>query len=182
MIRLIVEDVTLLKADHIDVHVRFRGGAITSLALPLPLSLGALRRTDDAVIHEIDRLLDQHTEQEIAAILNTQGMLSREGRPFHRKIIAALVRSHHLKDRFTRLREAGMLTMEEVAARAGIVMASVKNWLDRGLLRAHRYNDKGECLFEPPPDALPRKGAHKAAYLRQKEVSTKTPEGVQYEA
>jgi hypothetical protein len=84
MIRLMVEDVTLLKGNHIDVHVRFRGGAITSLALPLPLSLGALRRTDDAVIREIDRLLDHHTEQEIAAILNAQGMLSREGRQFHR--------------------------------------------------------------------------------------------------
>ena len=120
------------------------------------------------------------TEQEIAGILNAQGMLSREGRPFHRKIVANLARGHHLKDRFTRLREAGMLTMEEVAARAGIVVASVKNWLGRGLLRAHRYNDKGECLFEPPPDDLPRKGAHKVAYLRQKEVSTKTPKGVQY--
>ena len=182
MTRLIVEDVTLLKGDHIDVHVRFRGGAITSLELPLPLSLGALRRTDDAVIREIDGLLDQHTEQEIAAILNGRGMLSREGRQFHRKIVAGLICSHHLKDRFTRLREAGMLTMEEVAARAGIVVASVKNWRDRGLLRAHRYSDKGECLFEPPPDDLPRKGAHKGAYLRQKEVSPKTPEGVQYEA
>jgi len=182
MIRLMLEDVTLIKSDKIDVHVRFRGGAITSLTLPLPLSLGALRRTDDAVIHEIDRLLDHHTEQEIASILNAQGMLSREGRPFHRKIIACLTRSYDLKDRFTRLREAGMLTMEEVAARVGIVVASVKNWRDRGLLRAHRYNDKGECLFEPPPNDLPRKGAHKEAYLQQKEVSVNKSEGVQYEA
>ena len=182
MIRLMVEDVTLLKGNHIDVHVRFRGGAIASLALPLPLSLGALRRTDDAVIREIDRLLDHHTEQEIAEILNAQGMLSREGRPFHRKIVAGLICRHQIKDRFTRLREAGMLTMDEVAARAGIVVASVKNWRDRGLLRAHRYSDKGECLFEPPPNDLPRKGAHKGAYLTRKEVSMKTPEGVQYEA
>jgi hypothetical protein len=38
------------------------------MTLPLPLSAPQLRKTDEAVIQEIDRLLDHHTEREIAAI------------------------------------------------------------------------------------------------------------------
>jgi hypothetical protein len=70
MIRLLLEDVTLIKRDQISVHVRFKGGVVKTLTLPLPLSAPQLRKTDEAVIQEIDRLLDHHTEREIAAIFN----------------------------------------------------------------------------------------------------------------
>ena len=46
MIRLLLEDVTLLRADEVVAHIRFRGGATHSLHLPLPLSAWQLRKTD----------------------------------------------------------------------------------------------------------------------------------------
>src|SRR5215467_9999744 len=110
MIRLLLEDVTLIKRDQITVHVRFKGGATKTLTLPLPMSAPQLRKTDEAVIHEIDRLLDHHTEREIATIFNQNGWRSGTGKLFHRGIIVRLRRAYHLKDRFTRLRALGMLT------------------------------------------------------------------------
>jgi hypothetical protein len=36
--RLLIEDVTIMKTDEIHLHVRFRGGKTTSLAVPIPLN------------------------------------------------------------------------------------------------------------------------------------------------
>src|SRR6266481_4437588 len=85
------------------VHVRFKGGVVKTLTLPLPLSAPQLRKTDEAVVQEIDRLLDHHTEREIAAIFNRRGLRSGTGKLFHRGIIVRIRRAYHLKDRFTRL-------------------------------------------------------------------------------
>ena len=167
MVRLLLEDVTLIKRDAITMHVRFKGGATRSFTLPLPLSAPDLRRTNTAVIQEIDGLLSEHTEREIALILNQKRVRSGVGMPFTRGMVLHLRRRYNLTDRFTRLRAAGKLTAEEVAERLGIAVASVKQWRYRGLLTAHRYNDKGECLFEPPAADLPRKGAPKRSYLLQ---------------
>ena len=181
MMRLLLEDVTLIKRDEILVHVRFKGGAARTISLPLPLSAPKLRKTDDAVVQEIDRLLDHHTNREIAAILNKKGMRSGEGRPFHRGIIVRLRSAYHLKDRFTRLRAIGMLTEQEIAELTGIAVASVKEWRYRGLLRAHRYNDRGDCLFEIPPHDLPKRHAHKRSYLQKNKLTTIAAEEVQCE-
>ena len=182
MTRLLLEDVTLIKGDAITMHVRFKGGATTTVNLPLPLSAHELRKTDPAVIEEIDRLLDHHTEREIATILNQKGLCSGEGRPFHRGMIVHLKYAYHLRDRFTRLRAAGLLTAEEVADRLGIAVASVKAWRYRGLLSAQRYNDKGQCLYEAPANDLPTKGAHKREYLQRNKLTTNETDEVQCEA
>jgi DNA invertase Pin-like site-specific DNA recombinase len=182
MTRLLLEDVTLIKGDEITMHVRFKGGATTTVNLPLPLSAHGLRKTDPAVLEEIDRLLDHHTEREIATILNQKGLSSGEGRPFHRGMIVHLRYAYHLRDRFTRLRAAGLLTAEEVADRLGIAVPSVKAWRYRGLLSAQRYNDKGQCLYEAPANDLPTKGAHKREYLQRNKLTTNETDEVQCEA
>ena len=74
------------------LHVRFKGGATQSLTLPRPLSAWELRMTPAATIAEIDRLLDHHTEGQIAVILNERGLRSGEGKPFHGRLVLVLVR------------------------------------------------------------------------------------------
>ena len=69
MVRLLLEDVTLLRGEEIVANVRFRGGATHSLRLPLPLNAAELRKVDAAVVAEVDRLLDEHTDAEIVEIL-----------------------------------------------------------------------------------------------------------------
>ena len=55
--------------------------------------------------------------------------------------------------------------MDEIAQQFGVVCCVVKDWRDRGLLLAHVYNDRGQCLYEPPATDLPRKFKRKQAYL-----------------
>jgi hypothetical protein len=75
-----------------------------------------------------------------------------------------------------------MLTLEEMAQRLNLCSCSVKHWHDLGLLRAHCYNDRGECLYELPGPNLPRKGAWGLRKNRADEVPSNLAEAVQYEA
>jgi hypothetical protein len=47
-------------------------------------------------------------------------MSSGEGKPFTARIVARIQRSYDLTPRYDRLRKAGMLTVEEMAAVLGI--------------------------------------------------------------
>jgi DNA invertase Pin-like site-specific DNA recombinase len=165
MVRLLIEDVTLLKREQINMHVRFKGGALKSLLLPLPVAAPVLRKTSAAVIQEIDQLLDQHTEARVAAMLNERGVRSATGQAFTPMVILKLRSRYGFRTHFQRLRDRGLLTMDEIAQQFGVVCCVVKDWRDRGLLLAHVYNDRGQCLYEPPATDLPRKFKRKQAYL-----------------
>lgn len=183
MVRLMVEDVTLLKGERITAHVRFKGGASRTLSLPIPPPAWLLRQTAPVVVQEIDRLLDEHTEGEIAEILNRRGLRSGDGGAFHVRIVANLRRAYELKDRFTRLRETGMLTVGEMADFLDVSTSTVKHWHAAGLLRGTAFNDKVECLYEHPGDDLPakREGSKLSKRVKPQAPSNRT-EGVQYEA
>jgi len=150
MVRLLLEDVTLLKADEVVAQIRFRGGATHTLRLPLPLSAVELRKTHSTVVAEIDRLIDGHTDVEIAEILNARDLRPGVADRFSNVIIYHIRHKYHLENRFSRLRRQGMLTLEEVTAALGLHPATVKDRAARGQLVSYVYNDKGQRLYAPP--------------------------------
>jgi DNA invertase Pin-like site-specific DNA recombinase len=155
--RLLIEDVTLLKATPLTVHVRFKGGTTNTLTLPRPLSAWQLRQTPPGVIDTIDVLLHEMTDRGIAQQLNAQGMQSGTGQVFTASIVARLRRRYGLKSRYDRLRQAGMLTPQEIAQELDIDSRTLKLWRRAGRLQAHVYNDKGEYLYEPLGEDRPVK-------------------------
>jgi hypothetical protein len=171
MLRLLIEDVTLTKGDALHVDIRFSGGATRSLDLPLPKSCVELRTTDAEVVKEIDRLIDTYTDGEIADVLNERGVRTVVSTPWTAARIGRLRMIYRLVDRHTRLLSQGLLTPQDVATRYGVVLSTVHLWRRRGLLRAHPVNDRGDYLYEIPPEDLPAKYAHKREY----QVETITP-------
>jgi len=157
MVRLLLEDVTLLRQDRITVHLRFKGGASKTLTLPRPLTSWELRMTPAEVVKEIDRLMDDHTDKQIVAILNAQGTLSGEGKTFSRRIVARLRRDYQLKPRYDRLREKGLLTIAEISERLNVPSLRVRIWRQHGLLKAYPANDKDAWLYEDPGPDPPRR-------------------------
>jgi hypothetical protein len=174
MVRLLLEDVTLLKADEVVAQIRFRGGATHTLRLPRPKPADQLRRTDPAVVAEIDRLLEDHTDSEIAAILNASGLRPGVADQFSAFIIWQLRRKYRLENRCSRLRRQGMLTLDEMAAALGVHRSTVKLRQAKGQLVSQLvYNDKGQRLYAPPGEpvmiaclhcgkAIPERGRHGA--------------------
>jgi hypothetical protein len=164
MLRLLIEDVTLTKGGTVHVDIRFIGGATRSLDLPLPKSCVELRTTDAAVVEEIDRLIETYTDNEIADLLNERGVRTVVTTPWTGARIGRLRHIYKLTDRYTRLRAQGLLTPQEVAARYDVAVSTVHVWRRRGLLRAHPFNDRGDFLYEIPPEDVPAKFAHKREY------------------
>ena len=150
MVRLLLEDVTLLRGAEVVANVRFRGGACETLHLPLPLSAAELRKVDAAVVAEVDRLLDDHTDAEIVEILNARGLHPGVAERFSLKIIYTLRRAYGLEDRCARLRRQGLLTLEEMAQLLGAHPSTVKSWALCGRIPSQVYNDKGQRLYERP--------------------------------
>ena len=172
MLRLLIEDITLTKGDALHVDIRFAGGATRSLDLPLPKSCTELRTTDAEVVKEIDRLIDTYTDGEIADVLNERGVRTVVSTPWTAARVGRLRSIYHLTDRRTRLLAQGLLTPQDIAARYGVVLSTVHLWRRRGLLRAHPVNDRGDYLYEIPPEGLPAKYEHKREYQAGSETST----------
>jgi hypothetical protein len=130
MVRLLLEDVTLIKtADGLTVHLRFRGGATTTLTLARALYAWQLRETSAEIVALIDQLLDTHTDAVIATILNERGYLWGTRQPFHRGIVQHIRHSHRLQSRYARLRARGLLTRDEIADRLNVSTDTVKIWV-----------------------------------------------------
>ena len=184
MVRLLMDDVTLIKAaDGLTAHLRFRGGATTTLSLARALNAWELRETSAEIVALIDQLLDRHADQDIATILNARGHVSGTGQPFQRGIVKHLRHSHGLHSRYERLRARGMLTRDEIARRLKVSAATVKVWGQHGLLPRVVCNDKGEWLYEAPgPNAPIKMQGRRLSDRRSGNVLSDQPNEVQYEA
>ena len=161
MARLIIEDVTLIRGTKLTAHVRFRGGASQTLTLPIPLPSYELRRTPKEVLEAIDELLDHHTDAGVAEELNRRGHRSGTGKPLTRLIVKKIRRAYGLRPRYDRLREAGLLTRDELAEKLGVASATIKNWRYQGLVIGVAYSDKPQYLYEDPGAAAPSKYKHR---------------------
>jgi DNA invertase Pin-like site-specific DNA recombinase len=151
MARLILEDVTLNRDQTlITAQVRFKGGATKVLRLPMPARAWELRKTKAEIVAEIDRLLEQCTESEIADQLNNKGWCSSGNQSFNAQRIHSLRASHKLPSRSARLRAKGLLTARQIAELIGSKPLQVDYWREVGLLNGIRLNDKNEYLYEQP--------------------------------
>ncbi len=150
MVRLLVADVTLVRDHDIVVHVRLKGGQTESLHVAVGLSAPEARRTPAAVIAEVDRLLDDHTERGVADALNEAGIVSGTGQAFHAGMVRHIRVNHGITGREQRLAARGLVPLEEAAARMAVCTSTVKKWHHEGRIKGEPVNDKGSCYYRVP--------------------------------
>ena len=159
MLGLLIEDVTLIKQRQITTAVRFRGGATTTLTLPRPLTAQQLRVTHDDVRRQIDTLLDEYTDAQVANVLNERGLRTGAGDAFDPASVHWVRFSHKLKSLTQRLLDAGWLTGKQIASKLGVKRTTLGRWRRTGRIKARICNDRGEWLYWPPNE-LPASGAN----------------------
>jgi len=155
----IIEDVTLTKVPSegtTKIHVRFKGGKTETLTTLNPKSSAAQVTTPKTVVDLVDKLLDHHIYEEIADLLNERGLRpggsARPGKQnsrFTALRVGYLVHEYDLRSRYDRLRDRGMLTKGEMAARLGIHVHTLVRWAEHGIVARHAYNGHA-FLYEPP--------------------------------
>ncbi len=154
-VRLLIEDVTVHKAEQIVAHIRFKGGLTQTITVPLPPPFAQSRLTAPETLAAIDRLLNEYTDAQVAEQLNQQGYRTFDGLLFQSMHVSQLRRHHGLADRYARLRAQGMLTAEELAQRHGVSAQTIWRWYRQGRIAGMCYNDRGSCLFPPLQEEQP---------------------------
>jgi len=86
--RLLIDDVTLLSAEHIVAHIRFKGGATQTLQVPLPLPFAQSRLTAPQTLEVMQQLLHDVTDTQTAEQLNALGYRTCTGLPFEAAHVA----------------------------------------------------------------------------------------------
>jgi excisionase family DNA binding protein len=147
-----------LRAGQITAQVRFKGGATRTI----PISSLDTRATDPEVVAEIDRLLDQHTRGEIAALLNERGLRPVDGKPFTVGRVGMIERYYSLKSRHQRLRETGLLTRSEMAQVLNISERTVVRLHADGRLRGQKCDHRSHFLYHASANAPLRTPEHAA--------------------
>jgi hypothetical protein len=179
----IIEDATLLKIPAegmTKIHVRFKGGKTETLTTLNPKSSAQQVKTPSRLVEVVDQLLDHHIYSEIADVLNEQGLhpggAARRGRSnarFTAVRVAYLVHAYALRSRYARLRDRGMLTKSEAAARLGIHESTLVRWAECGLVTRHAYNAHA-YLYEVPDPNLPEKHCSRWDRLVDRSAALKT--------
>lgn len=151
MLRLLIEDITLNKGhNEILVQVRFKGGTSKTLTLLKPKSATVLYNTPPEIVNKIDQLSNDHTDKEIVNILNNAHLKSGRNLSFTMSGIKHIRRKYNIKNKFTRLREKGLLTSQELAKHFNISKTTVNYWRRRGKLLGYKCDDREQYLYEKP--------------------------------
>ena len=177
MLRLLIEDVTLLRDDVVRVSIRWRGGATRRIECPLPLTAPDLRRTPAAVVEQVRALATEQTDAQIADTLNRQCLRTGTGLLFSRRRIRMLREAYDINSYAEHLIAARWLTVPQMAQLLDVHPATAKRFAHQGVLRAVRADDKGTILFEPPTGPLP--AAHPGKRLRDRRQHPKLVSQVQ---
>lgn len=142
--------------------MRFKGGKTETLTTLNPKSAAQQITTPPMIVQLVDKLPDDHVYSEIADILNMQGLRpggsARPGRSkarFTALRVACLAHRYALRSRYDRLRDRGMLTAVEAAARLGIHEETILSWAEHGIITRHAYN--GHAHLYQLPDSIPTK-------------------------
>jgi DNA invertase Pin-like site-specific DNA recombinase len=184
VLRLLITDVTLIREQVIFMHIRWRGGATTSIERPLPVGAPDLFRTPAEIIETIRVLAAEQTDTQIARTLNARSLQSGRGKKFNRISVRRLRVDRGINSYFDCLRKRGWLTTPEMADRLAVHPCTVKTFAREGVVRAVHANDRGDLLFEPPIGAFPK--AHPGKRFRDRRLYPKLPtqrkKGLQYEA
>lgn len=150
ILRALVADVTLLSRPHPDdgirIGIHWRSGATEELQVHRPVHYS---RTPSAAT-EVIRQLSGLSADEVAAELNARGLLTGKHRPFDGQ--AVRWQRHVLGIPPPKLHLApGEFTVAEVAAKLGISIGTIYDWIEQKHLGAIRGED-GRLRVPFPPE------------------------------
>jgi DNA invertase Pin-like site-specific DNA recombinase len=96
LVELLIADVTLTRGPkHIQAQIRWHTNQVETLELPLPVNGGA--KTPAKIVERLSALYKDYTDQQIAVILNQEGIRTANGNSFTESIVACTRRRNHLR-------------------------------------------------------------------------------------
>jgi DNA invertase Pin-like site-specific DNA recombinase/transposase-like protein len=151
LLRTLLEEVNITvrrdhDSGHADLVLRWKGGAITELAIPVKRTPPRRLRTDEDTVDLVRRLAAHYPDAQIAGILNRQGRRTPRGMSYTAGRVQGLrhyrgiPRHQDTADN----QEGELLTVADAAAELGLAPSTLHRWLSDGFI-------KGEQLTPAAP-------------------------------
>lgn len=140
LLRTLLRDVSVSlhrSEGYAEVELSWEGGARSQLRLPLGSGVPGPRTNEDTVAL-VRRLAEHHRDHEIAAILNRQGRTTSTGLPFSEPRVRGLRQRAAIAAAPPPDPTSGLFTIEQTAAELGVSRATIRRWLQAGLLPAEQ--------------------------------------------
>jgi hypothetical protein len=139
LLRTLVEEVNLaIERSEFKAHLilRWRGGAITELDVPLQRRTSPPIRTDEDTIDLVRRLAVHYSDAVIAGILNRQGRRTARGDRFSANKVGSLRRYWKIPRRepASAPPEGELVTVDKTAKILGLAPSTVHRWLACGFI------------------------------------------------
>jgi len=178
-------------AAQVTLTLRWRGGALTDLVLPLPRSAYRPLRTDEETLALLRRLTVHYPDALIAGILNRQGRRTARGERFTASTVSSL-RTHWQIPRHQPPPEppdGQLVTVTDAARQLGVAPSTLHRWLQDGFIGGEqltpgapwqiRLTDELRARFseEAPPGWLPMWAAMKALGVSRQTVLQRVKRG-----
>ena len=146
---LLIEDVTLAQGDPTVVHLRWRGGRTSSLAVARRKRVLLAYQGSPAALQALDALLETCSDCEVARQLNAHGHRTWQGTRFTNNKVRELRLRHGLKSCRQRWLAKGYLTSAQVARQLGIAVSGVRRLAREGRLPCEHYDGGRGCVLAP---------------------------------
>jgi DNA invertase Pin-like site-specific DNA recombinase len=139
LLQTLIEEVIIrLDRDKAAAHLslRWKGGALSEINVPLPRSRPATVRTDEDTIALLRRLAIHYPDAVIAGILNRQGRRTAYGHRFDAGRVGNLRRHWQILCLEPKARHAGgeLLTVSKAAALLGVAPSTIHRLLNDGFI------------------------------------------------
>ena len=149
ILRLLIKDITINKLKEekkVTLHVRWQGGAVEILEVPLSLPTYEKWKHSDEIIEKVRDLALTLTDREIVAKFNQEGLITNKGNPFTLYSVEWIRWKHKIP---ASLPQPNELSINQVAEKFNVSHHVVRYWIKEKVLTARRMRQKFWVFLDP---------------------------------
>jgi DNA invertase Pin-like site-specific DNA recombinase len=159
----LIKDVTLCRGEAtIHVAIRWQTEACTTLEVPRPVRVYEARRTDPAVVARVRALAPEHTDGQIAALLDQEGFRSGTRAPFSADKVQWIRYVHSIPSGCPEgpaacpggVRGDGRCTAQVAAEQLNVTVSTIAAWCQSGRLDGVQAVPHGPWWIKLTPETI----------------------------
>jgi DNA invertase Pin-like site-specific DNA recombinase len=142
ILRLLIKDIMVekFKAERkVILHIRWQGGALEDLEIPIPPPAYAVWRHSDEIINRVRNLALTLTDRQIVEKLNSEGIKTNKGNAFTLNSIDWIRFKHKIPPCPPK---QGEFSIQQVAEKFNVSHYVVRYWIEQNMISARRMRQK----------------------------------------
>jgi len=140
LLRLLIKDITIEREKHVKkviLHIRWQGGVTENISIDIPLNVFDRIRYGKDIVNRIRELASQHTDGQIAEILNAEGIKPSISDQFTTSSVRSIRYKHKISGPKKQNNE---FTVQQVMKKFNVSNHVIYYWISRNIVSARRLN------------------------------------------